>query len=98
MTVEMAPEIEDITLEDVFPYEDDEDPNRRTHIVSPPENMHIWQEGWNAQDIVNHARMHGLEVTALCGYKWVPVHNPEKFEACKACFDIAGQIMQGLGQ
>lgn len=80
----------------VTPYEESDDPNRRTHIVSPPENLHITggDPGMLAQDVVDTARTLGLEVTALCGYRWVPKHDPEKFDSCTACFKIAGLIIE----
>lgn len=69
----------------------------RTHIVRPIENgWAVAAKGASAtgQDIVDLARLTGTEVTALCGYTWVPQHNPEKFPACEKCIDIAGQIMR----
>lgn len=86
-------EIDNLTI----PYEDDGN-NRLTHIVSPPENPHIFTPGMEAQDIVNLARYTGQEVVALCGYKWVPKHNPDKYDACQRCMDIAGAIMRNLGE
>jgi hypothetical protein len=52
----------------------------------------------SAQDIVDTARMLGSEITALCGYKFIPMRNPEKYEACQQCMDIAGFIMSSLGE
>lgn len=82
----------------VLPYEESNDPTRRTHIVNPPANLHIWRDPMSAQDIVDIARARGLEVVALCGYTWVPKHNPEKFDACEECFRIAGELMSGAGE
>lgn len=99
MTVETLPDIEQLNLEDVVPYEDSEDPNTRTHIVSPPENKHITNGlKMSAQDIVDTARITGAEVVALCGYKWVPKHNPEMYPGCQACFKIAELLMSGRGE
>lgn len=81
------------------PYKDSEDPDRRTHIVRPIENSHITQGmKMSAQDIVDTARMNGQEVVALCGYTWVPAHNPEKYDACGPCFKMAEWIMAGRFQ
>lgn len=81
----------------IAPYEDSDDPNRKTHVVigqaSPPINTHIWKPGMSGQDIVDIARAMIIEVTALCGYTWVPKHNPEKFDACETCIRMAGQMM-----
>jgi hypothetical protein len=95
---ETEQEVGRVVLNEIAPYVDDNDPNRRTHIVNPPNNLHIWKIGMEAQDIVDIARLRGLEVTALCGYKWVPKHNPEKFDVCEACFKIAEQIMRSEGE
>ena len=92
-------ELEQITLTDVVPYEETNDPNARTHIVNPPMNGHIQQGVFmTAQEIVNKARFLGLEVVALCGYRWVPKHNPEKYDACEACMKIAGILMNQEGE
>jgi hypothetical protein len=99
-TTHTEPEtLEIIDLDDlVTPYEDDDDPSRKTHIVRPIENRHISNSlTATGQDIVDLARMAGLEVVALCGHKWVPVHNPEKYDACEACMKIAGDIMRSEG-
>lgn len=74
------------------------DPDHRTHIVNPPNNPHIWQPGMEAQDVVDIARTTGQEITALCGYTWVPKRDPEKFDICDACMKIAGDIMREMGE
>jgi hypothetical protein len=82
----------------VAPYEESSDPNRRTHIVNPPMNTHIWRPGMETQQVVDIARATGQEITALCGYTWIPKHNPEKFDVCEKCMTIAGDIMEKLGE
>lgn len=102
----IAPEQQDVKIvhnvfeEAMFPYEEpkDDDPDRRTHIVNPPMNLHIWKPGMRAQDIVDTARLLGEVVQALCGYVFVPKHNPEKFDACEACLQVAGALMRGNGE
>lgn len=93
-------EIEAVSLTDLVPYEDDGNKDRLTHMVSPPENMHITQGDPNmeAQDVVDTARLTGQEVIALCGHKWVPKHDPDKYDMCQMCIEIAGMIMRGLGE
>lgn len=96
-----APEV--VRLEEVedlndLMYDETDDPNVRTHIVNPPANKHIWRPGMEAQDIVDIARRHGLEVVTLCGHKFIPRHNPDKFEACEPCIKIAGDIMREMGE
>jgi hypothetical protein len=75
------------------------------HIVSPPENVQIFS--WlvsrgnsdpSAQDIVNAAREHGWQVTALCGYKWIPTSTGENLDACQICMDVAGMHMRNAGE
>lgn len=83
---------------DVAPYDDNAPGDGKTHIVNPPLNIHIWQPGMSAQEIVDIARANGYEVRALCGYTWVPKRNPEKYPACDECIRVAGDIMRGLGE
>jgi hypothetical protein len=83
---------------DLFPYEETDDPKKRTHIVNPVMNRHVGLPGMSAQDIVDSARMTDQEVEALCGYRFVPKHDPEKFDACNACVTIAGALMRGNGE
>ena len=95
MTDTLLEIVEDTEL---LPYEESDDPNRRTHIVNPPNNLHIWTPGMSAQDFVDLARLNGLEVVALCGYRWVPKHNPEKYDVCETCFKIASGLMRGANE
>ena len=79
--------------ESIIPYEETDDhPERLTHIVNPPANLHIFQPGMEAQDIVDIARATGQEVVTLCGHRFVPKRNPEKYDVCQTCMDIARQI------
>lgn len=96
MTASMT-EIESIELEELIPYEDNNDPNHRTHYINEADNTHIWQPGMSAKDIVDTARITGQEVTALCGKVWVPKANPENYDVCEACVKIAEQIMREDG-
>lgn len=95
---DMITEIEAIELDDVAPYEDDGDKDRLTHIINPAMNGHIQNGIWmEAKDIVSLARLGRLEIVALCGHRFIPNHNPEKYDACSACMDIAGIIMSEDG-
>lgn len=85
-------EIAPIELIDLLPYEESDDPSKRTHVVRGEENDALWVDGMVGQDIVDAARMLGVEVTALCGHKFVPLHNPEKYPACKACLDLWSKL------
>jgi DUF3039 family protein len=80
--------------EELVPYEDTDDgADHRAHIVNPPMNLHIWKPGMEGQDIVDLARLTGEEITALCGFKFVPKRNPDKYKACDPCLKIAGHIL-----
>lgn len=81
---------------DLVPFEDTDDPEWKTHIVRPGDNLHVLRgPGVRGSDIVFAARMSGTEVVALCGFKFVPKHNPDKYPACQPCFHLAGQIHRG---
>lgn len=54
----------------------------RAHIVKRPPDRES-AEGW-----VTEARVMGLEVEALCGHRWVPARNPEKYPVCELCRDL----------
>ena len=87
---------EAIIDEALMPYEEPNDgKNRLTHIINPPGNTHIWRPGMKSKDVVDIARMSGQEVVALCGYRWVPKHNPDKYESCRECFKVAASIIRG---
>lgn len=68
---------------------------RFTHIVSPEDNRARWIQTAQAmfctmvqvtsQDIVNFCRVNGFAVKALCGYVWVPINDPTKYDTCEAC-------------
>lgn len=98
MSVTTLPEAGIINIEELFPYEELDDPEHHTHIINPPSNLHIWKPGMEAQDIVDIARASNQEVVALCGFRFIPKHNPEKFDACSTCIDIAGGIMREEGE
>lgn len=68
----------------------------KRHIVRPADNEHLYQfmmfPNPSGQDIVDTARMRGLEVTALCGKTWVPKNNPAGRDTCDPCIAMAGVI------
>lgn len=59
----------------------------RTHILNCPENKKS-TEAW-----LTEARVFGLEVEALCGYKWVPQRDPQRFSVCEACLGVVEMIL-----
>ena len=99
MTI-VQPEVEQLELTDLVPYEESNNPNRKTHIVNPPDNPHISYgfPDMEGPEVVNIARAMGIPVLALCGYTWIPKHNPEKFDICDACMTVAGNIMRENGE
>ena len=95
--VKLLPSVEMLT--DLFPYEEPTDANHHTHIINPPDNLHIWTPDMeHVQEVVDIARVTEQEVQALCGYRFVPKHNPEKFDACPACMKVAEQLMSENGE
>lgn len=62
-----------------------EEPGKAAHIVKVPEGH---QHRTTPQALVLEARIFGFPVEALCGYKWVPSQNPEKFPVCEECLLI----------
>jgi hypothetical protein len=78
LTVLIAEEIDD----DVEEQKDD----RVAHIVGPEYTDKGVIQG---RTIVMNAMIYGTEVTALCGYKWIPSRNPENFPVCKKCKAIS---------
>lgn len=71
---------------DLAPTTTDED-FTRTHIVNCPEDKHS-TNAW-----LSEATVMGLEVEALCGYRWVPTKDPFKYEICQACVGAANIII-----
>jgi len=59
----------------------------RTHIVNCPDDKES-TAAW-----VTEARVFGLEVEALCGYRWIPQKDPERYPLCSACVDAANIII-----
>ncbi len=57
----------------VDPSLSDGDHERFAHIVKKAE--------------LTDAMIYGKEITALCGKKWVPTRDPEKFPVCPDCRD-----------
>jgi hypothetical protein len=97
MTETLAEPSTDVNLDqEVVPYEDyDGTGNHLTHLIIPNDNQHLWMEGMTAKDIVAIARLAGAEVVALCGYKWVPKRNPDRFPICQKCYQAASAIVRG---
>ena len=92
MTVDTSIDIK----EELAPFTDTDDGEKHlSHIINSASNMHVWQKGMNATDIIEIARLTGQEIVALCGYRLIPMRDPRKYPACKTCVDIAANIMIG---
>lgn len=77
----------------LVPFEQNDDPNHRSHYVRPADNGVLRADDpTTAQDIIDTARLAGTEVVALCGFRWVPKANPKSYPVCDACLDIAVEI------
>lgn len=68
----------DISLDEIL---EEDDPDECAHIVKRAGDI-------GATKLVAYAVKYGMELTALCGYKWIPKHNPENFPLCKQCVKL----------
>jgi len=57
----------------------------------PADCAHIVDQRDPANDITA-AVVEGREVTALCGYRWIPYREPEGRPVCEACVEAYGRI------
>ena len=81
---------------------------RSTHIVTPSDNPSRWVQvaqhrrvsldRISGQDIVDFCRANGFAVKTLCGYIFIPERDPEKYDACGPCMEIAEQRMKEAGE
>lgn len=101
MGVDLSPLKDDVVEEDLVPYEKiDPRAEYKVHIVNPPDNPHISRgfPDMEASEVVRIARAMGWEVVALCGYRFVPKHNPDEInDVCEKCLAVAGHIMREDG-
>jgi hypothetical protein len=63
---------------------DGEDRERFAHIIFAP--------GCNAEAVVLEARITGTPVTALCGKRWVPSRDPQRYPLCPTCREVLDQL------
>lgn len=90
--------ITSVVTEEQTPVPGNKEPDKR-HIVfgqlNPPVNTHIWRPGMSGQDMLDIAMVRGVEITALCGFKWIPQRGGPAttgLETCDVCMDIAGKM------
>lgn len=63
---------------------------RRAHIVAA---LNDAEAGHNAAaNLITEAIVFSFEVEALCGYRWVPSRQPEKYPVCANCKGIAANL------
>jgi hypothetical protein len=92
--VTQAPPIESVDLEQMLnPFKEpgDVDKDHKAHYVSLRDNPEFEKRfgNMNAKELINTARFHRVEITAMCGHKWIPELNPQSYPVCSACADIA---------
>ena len=44
------------------------------------------------KDQVTDAYVFGTPIEALCGYRWVPSRNPDRYPVCPACVEVADRV------
>lgn len=50
---------------------------------------------YTAKDDIVRAAVEGVAVVALCGKKWRPRRNPEKYPICPSCRELYEQLQPG---
>lgn len=74
-----------------------------TVVITESDNpiyVHIIDRGDNpksAEALVLEARINGTELIALCGHKWVPYRDPQKFPLCPKCKEMIGFALSMRG-
>lgn len=48
------------------------------------------------EDIVR-SNVEGVEVVALCGKKWIPNRDPDRYPICPTCKELMGAIREAAG-
>ena len=60
--------------------------------TNPADITHIVDQRDAANDVTS-AVIEGREVTALCGYRFIPYRQPEGRPVCQPCVDAYGKIV-----
>lgn len=68
------------------------DSERFAHIVYDPKG-----EG-RAAALLTEARIYGTPVEALCGKRWIPSRDPQRFPICPECKAIKDDIFSKAGK
>ena len=80
--VEIRPAIIEETKEDLR-LDDEGDHDRFSHYV-------------RKADIVR-SNVEGVPIMALCGKKWIPNRDPDRYPVCPTCKDIKARLPKGRG-
>lgn len=59
-----------------------------THVITTDNGDHEKFAHFVEKKYIADAMILGKEVTALCGKKWIPSRDPEKFPICPTCKEI----------
>ncbi len=68
----------EILEDETVPVTGDGDHDRMSHVIRKNDEM----KGY----------VMGEEVTALCGKKWVPSRDPQRYPVCPTCIEMLGQL------
>jgi len=69
-------------------------PDATLDASNPRDCAHIVDQRDPANDVAT-AIIEGREVTALCGYTWIPYREPKGRPVCEACVEVYGRIQSG---
>lgn len=69
-------------------------PDVSQDTTDPGDCAHIVDQRDPANNIAA-AVVEGREVTALCGYRWIPYREPQGRPVCEACVEAYGRIRNG---
>jgi DUF3039 family protein len=67
------------------------EPETTYDSTDPGDCAHIVDQRDPANDIAT-AVIEGREVTALCGYRWIPYREPQGRPVCEACVEAYGRM------
>lgn len=65
-----------------------EAPTLQATSTDPSDSKHLVDQDQPGNVSITEAIVLGIEVTALCGYRWIPCRDDEERPACKACLSI----------
>ena len=70
------------------------EPDTTLDPTDPADCAHIVDQRDPKNDIAT-AIIEGREVTALCGYRWIPYREPGGRPVCEPCVEAYGRIQGG---